>query len=67
MPIYSYECPVCKTIEDKIFNPNERPEKIKMTCCLCGSTNVEFVRIVTSPSGFRLKGEGFYKKTSTFD
>lgn len=67
MPIYSYKCPKCHMIEDKIFKANERPEKITSDCCLCGTKNVEFIRVLTSPSGFRLKGEGFYKKTSTFD
>lgn len=45
----------------------ERPDKICQDCCHCGIKDVEFVKILTYPSGFRLQGNGFYKKTSTFD
>lgn len=67
MPIYSYECPKCHIIEDKLMKLEERSEMIVQDCCLCGAKQVEFKNMVTAPSGFRLKGNGFYKKTSTFD
>lgn len=67
MPLYSYKCPKCGIVEDRMFKINERPDNIQSNCCLCGAKQVKFVRVPTAPSGFRLKGEGFYKKTSTFD
>lgn len=67
MPIYSYQCLNCKIIEDKLMKYEERLDKIRQDCCHCGKKNVDFIRIPTYPSGFRLEGKGFYKKTSTFD
>ena len=67
MPMFSYQCPNCKVVEDKLFKTEERPEFIEKDCCICGVKDVRFERVLTKPSGFRLKGKGFYKKTSTFD
>jgi len=67
MPIYTYECPECKVLEDKIFKAEERPDFLKEKCCICGEDGVDFKRVLTAPSGFRLQGKGVYKETSTFD
>lgn len=68
MPIYSHQCEYCDTIIDKIYRSHsECPDEYIDDCCHCKKKNVKFKKVITGPSGFRLKGEGFFKKTSTFD
>ena len=67
MPIYTYECPNCKIMEDKFLKIEEAPDFREDDCCMCGSNSVQFKKVPTAPSGFRLIGKGFYKETSKFD
>lgn len=62
MPIFEYVCKSCnetfEVLEKPIFADEEK------SCPNCGEKDLE--RII-SASSFRLKGDGWYKKTSTTD
>ena len=67
MPIYSFQCQHCEIIEDKLLKLEERVNSYKETCCICGQKDVEFKRVPSTGTSFRIKGKGVYKKTSSFD
>lgn len=67
MPIYTYECPKCKIMEDKFLKIEEATKYIEESCCICGASSVQFKKVPTAPSRFHLIGKGFYKETSKFD
>jgi putative FmdB family regulatory protein len=56
MPIYLYKCNSCKSTFEKIQNYDSVPPR---QCVSCGSESVE--KQVSAPSGFRLKGSGWYE------
>lgn len=67
MPIYSYQCEHCDIIEDKLSKIEDRVDSYVDDCCICGEKGVKFTRITPRSGGFRIKGKGVYKETSTFD
>ncbi len=54
MPIYEYECEKCGTHAEYLQSMSEAPKSV---CEKCGG---KLVRVI-SPSGFILKGGGWYK------
>tara|TARA_Y100001970_G_scaffold291086_1_gene427008 strand:+ start:1483 stop:1710 length:228 start_codon:yes stop_codon:yes gene_type:complete len=56
MPIYEYKCNKCNKVFEHFQNISDDPLK---TCVLCGKKNS--VTKIISPSGFRLKGSGWYE------
>jgi putative FmdB family regulatory protein len=54
MPIYEYECEACAAHAEYLQSMSEPP---KTVCEKCGG---KLVRVI-SPSGFILKGGGWYK------
>lgn len=67
MPIYNYKCGNCGAIQEKMLKINDSPDYMSMDCPECGIKKGLFSKTIAAPSGFRFKGSGFYKETSTFD
>jgi putative FmdB family regulatory protein len=58
MPLYSYECSLCKHSEDRLEKvQTEHPEPIK--CPVCGKDTL--CKKPSFPTAFHLKGGGWYK------
>ena len=57
MPIYEYECPKCKRIEEKQFPITAFPQTIK---CPVPECKGDMVKIVSGCT-FRLRGMGWTK------
>lgn len=66
MPFYSYQCECGDCVEDHLIKMGQEPKQIITTCKCCDKEKVKFKKII-APAGFRLKGSGWYKKTSTLD
>lgn len=56
MPIYEYECAICKEKIERILSISEL-EQIEIKCLKCEN----IMRRIISQSYFQLKGSGWYK------
>lgn len=65
MPIYSYQCECKECVVDELHKLGQDPKEY-IGKCPCCDKKVKFKKIVAL-AGFRLKGSGWYKKTSTLD
>lgn len=63
MPIYSYKCHKCG-FEDDILVRNSDQMQVTMTCPKCDSGE-SFTRTISTNTSFHLKGEGWYKNSSS--
>jgi len=55
MPMYDFECPSCKAIEEKMLGINDDKKNIE-----CSKCNTKMVLVILSAPGFILKGTGWY-------
>lgn len=56
MPIFLFQCTKCKETFEKLQKTDEPPK----TCPGCHETNT-LKKQISAPSGFQLKGTGWYK------
>lgn len=58
MPLYVYQCPQCFSEKEMLKKiTDENPE-------ICDKCACQMEKSVTAPSGFVLKGDGWYKSGS---